>query len=143
MDLVKFDPFKEISSLRRDLSRLFGGNGTPLATLEAWTPSVDIYEDDKAVTIRADIPGVKKEDIGIEIEGDTLTIHGERKLEKEEKKENYQRIERSYGSFTRSVYLPEYIDRQKIAAEYKDGTLNLTLPKTEAAKPKQQKVPIK
>lgn len=143
MDLIKFDPVKELSSLRRDLNRLFGGNGSALATLEEWTPSLDIYEDDKAIKIKADIPGVEKKDITVDIEGDTLTIRGERKMEKEEKKEKFQRIERSYGSFMRSVYLPEYVDREKIAAEYKDGTLNLTLPKNQQAKPKGKKVDIK
>lgn len=144
MDLAKWDPNKEIAKLRHEMRRFFGGgNGSDLLQLEAWTPEADIFEDDKAITIKLEVPEVEKKDISVEIEGDTLTIHGERRLEQEEKRENYQRIERSYGTFARSFYLPDYIDREKIEAEDKNGVLRLTLPKVKAAKPTPVKVTVK
>jgi HSP20 family protein len=106
---------------------------------------VDIEEDEKAITIKADLPDVEKKDIHVKVENGTLTISGERKREKEEKKKNYHRIERSYGSYMRSFALPESIDRDKIAAECKNGVLTLTLPKRAdaVAKAKAAEIPVK
>lgn len=138
-DLMHWDPFRDL-----DLSRAFAwprwGEGVGL---EGWTPAVDILEDDKAVTIKVDLPGVEKKDLEISVSDGTLTVHGERKLEREEKKEDYQRRERAHGSFTRSFSLPDYVDARKIAAESKEGVLCITLPKTKAAKAEAKKIPVK
>lgn len=143
MSLIKWDPFRELGSLRNELNRIFtAGDGGGLSSLEAWTPSVDVVENDKAIKIKVELPEVEKKDIDVSIDGDTLTVSGERKLEKEEKKEDYTRIERSYGSFSRSFTLPDYVDREKIKAESKDGILKLTLPKTRPGKSEAKKVAI-
>lgn len=134
MDLMKWDPTGEMSIFRNELRKIFGsGNGSSLMGLEEWTPTADIIENDDAIIIKIELPEIEKKDIKIEVEGDTLTVSGERELEKEVKKKDYRRIERSYGAFSRSFYLPEYVDRDKIEAKDKDGVLRLTLPKTEAA----------
>jgi HSP20 family protein len=101
-----------------------------------WTPSVDISETEGEYQIKAEIPDVKKEDVKVTLEDGVLTIQGERKYEKEEKGKKYHRIERSYGSFVRTFSLPDVIDEEKVKAEFKDGVLNLHLPKSEKAKPK-------
>ncbi len=141
MDLIKWDPFKDLFPFRTDLNRWFGlpwaANGG-----REWTPSVDIIEDDKAIRLKVELPEVDKKDVNVEIEQDSLTIRGERKLEKEEKKEHYRRIERCYGAFSRSFYLPEYVDRKAITADYKDGVLTVTLPKTKAPKPEKVAVAV-
>jgi HSP20 family protein len=142
MDIVRWDPFRELGSLRSELNRMFAGDGGAVAKLERWTPSVDVVETDEAIKIKAELPEVEKKDIDVSIEGDVLTISGERKLEKEEKKEDYTRIERSYGSFSRSFTIPENVDRKNIKAESKDGVLKLTLPKSKAAKPERKKIAI-
>jgi HSP20 family protein len=150
MNLIRNTELPELSWLRNELNRLGdfwrpldladGGEG-----LSAWAPAVDIEEDEKAITIKADLPDVEKKDIHVKVENGTLTISGERKREKEEKKKNYHRIERSYGSYMRSFALPESIDRDKIAAECKNGVLTLTLPKRAdaVAKAKAAEIPVK
>lgn len=143
MSLARWDPFREFSTMRRDLDRLLGGwDGGTRSQMESWTPSVDIAEDDKEIRIKVELPEVDKKDINVKIDRDTMTISGERKMEKEEKKENYTRIERSYGSFTRSFTLPDYVDREKIKAETKDGVLKLTLPKAKATKAETKQIAI-
>ena len=145
MDIVKWDPFREMGLLRREMNRLLGpvpGVGTA-GKLEPWTPAVDILEEEDAITVKLELPEIDKKDVEINIQNDTLTIRGERKLEKEEKMENYQRIERQYGSFARCFALPEYVAQKDISAESKDGVLRVRLPKVKPAKPKVKQIPIK
>jgi HSP20 family protein len=111
-------------------------------TVAEWSPLVDIVEDDKEYLIKAEIPEMKKEDIKLNVHDDVLTISGERKYEKEEKAKKYHRVERAYGSFMRSFTLPEDADGTRVMAEYKDGLLNVHLPKSEKAKPKSIEVKI-
>jgi HSP20 family protein len=111
-------------------------NGKETMIVADWTPSVDISETEGEYQIKAEIPDVKKEDVKVTLEDGVLTIQGERKHEKEEKGKKYHRIERSYGSFVRTFSLPDVIDEDKVKAEFKDGVLNLHLPKSEKAKPK-------
>lgn len=107
-----------------------------------WAPAVDLKEDANNFIVSAELPGLKREDIQVEIENNTLMIKGERKFEKREEKENYHFVERSYGSFYRSFTLPKNVDAEKIAAEYKDGVLQVTLPKKEEVKPKKVEVKV-
>lgn len=106
----------------------------------AWMPIVDIYETKDAICVRAELPGVDKDAIGVEVKDGVLTLRGERKFEKEVKEENYHRIERSYGTFHRSFTLPSSVDGEKVSARMKDGVLQVDLPKKEQAKPKQIKI---
>jgi len=129
------DPFAELSRIH---DRFFG-LAWPEPKLE-FTPAVDIYEDEKSIYLKAELPGIKPEEIKINVDKHVLTLEGERKLEKEEKKEGYHRVERSYGSFRRSFSLPENVSTDEINAAYKDGVLTLTLPKTDEAKPREIKV---
>ena len=108
----------------------------------SWAPAVDIIEDDKEFLVKADLPEVKREDLHINVENGMLVIHGERKFEREDKKKRYHRTERSFGSFTRSFSLPEGADSTKIRAEFKDGLLQVHIPKSETAKPKQIEVKV-
>ncbi len=148
MNLVKWDPFRELEDMSNRLNRVFG---RPLARLEPnsemltmvdWTPSADISETDTAYLIKAEIPGVNKEDVKVTIENGMLTIQGERKMEKEEKGKKFHRIERSYGSFMRSFRVPEDADESAVKAEFKDGVLNVTLGKSAKAKPKSINVSV-
>jgi HSP20 family protein len=107
-----------------------------------WSPAVDILETEDALTLKADLPDIKTEDIDVRVENDTLTLRGSRKFEKDEKTKGYHRIERSYGDFVRSFALPPTVEPDKVAADYKNGVLTVTLPKKEAAKPRQVKVAI-
>lgn len=130
-----------------DFDRFFEGFEPGMGLLrtngeKAWSPAVDIYEDDKEIVIKADLPEVKEEDIDVRVDDGQMTIKGERKFEHEEKKENYHRVERRYGSFLRTFALPETVDADKIVAKYDKGVLKVTLPKTE--KPKNARtIPIK
>ncbi len=142
MTLVRWDPFRELEEVSDRLNRMFARPSTPRTTgketmvVADWTPSVDISETEGEYQIKAEIPDVKKEDVKVTLEDGVLTIQGERKYEKEEKGKKYHRIERSYGSFVRTFSLPDVIDEEKVKAEFKDGVLNLHLPKSEKAKPK-------
>ncbi|MBN1959194.1 MAG: Hsp20/alpha crystallin family protein [Desulfuromonadales bacterium] len=147
MKLAKWDPFREMEEMldpySRSLDWPFRG-GRNLNTKGAdWAPRVDISETDAEFCIKADVPGIKREDVKINIEDHILTISGENKREKEEKGEKFHRVERYYGSFQRSFTLPENVDEEKIDAGFKDGLLTLTIPKTEAAKPKSIEVKVK
>ena len=139
MALVRWDPFRELEGMQARLNHLFGG--AP-ATAEDdrffanWTPPVDIQETEKEYIVKADLPDVKKEDVKVELDGDMLTVEGERKQEKEEKTKRFHRAERAYGRFVRRFGLPTHVDGANVKAEFKDGVLNVHLPKTEAAKPK-------
>jgi HSP20 family protein len=148
MNLVKWDPFRELEDMSSRLNRIFG---RPLARLDPnsemltmvdWTPSADISETDTAYVIKAEIPGVNKEDVKVTLENGMLTIQGERKMEKEEKGKKFHRIERSYGSFMRSFRVPDDADESAVKAEFKDGVLNVTLGKSEKAKPKAINVSV-
>jgi HSP20 family protein len=108
----------------------------------SWAPAVDIYEQDGNIVLKAELPGVDSKDVDIRLENNVLTLSGERKLDTEVKRENYHRVERSYGSFTRSFTLPTVVDQEKIKADYQDGVLRVTLPKREEAKPKQISIAV-
>jgi HSP20 family protein len=108
----------------------------------SWAPAVDIYEQDGNIVLKAELPGVDAKEVDIRLENNVLTLRGERKLDGEVKRENYHRVERSYGSFTRSFTLPTVVDQEKIKAEYRDGVLRVTLPKREEAKPKQISIAV-
>ena len=147
MAIIRWDPYRDMITLRDRMNRLFEDMSTPKGEEKdimpgAWAPSVDIYENENEVVLAAEIPGVDEQDVEIKVEDNNLTLRGERKFEKETKEENYHRIERSYGSFARRFALPNSIDAEKVAAEYKDGLLTLTLPKREETKPKTIKINV-
>jgi HSP20 family protein len=131
----------ELNRIRNEINRIFedpfGFVSSATSFFEGWEPSLDIYEDQDRVTVRAELPGMRKEDISIMIEGNTLTISGERKREDERKEGETYRAERYFGRFLRSVTLPQPVEQQNIQATYKDGVLTVTLPKSEEAKRKQ------
>ena len=145
--LTKWNPFRELEEIQSRLSSLFGrtplrGLGEETMTVSEWTPLVDITEDEKEYLIKAELPEVKKEDVKVTVENGTLSITGERKLEKEEKGKKFHRVERSYGSFMRSFTLPEGTTGDKVSAEFKDGVLKVHLPKSEEVKPKSIDVKV-
>ena len=146
MELTKWDPFREIDELfdryTRSIGRPRRGTQEVLRTGD-WAPRVDIAETDKEFVIKAEIPEVKKEDVKVTVDSGVLTIRGERKQEKEEKDKKFHRIERYYGAFTRSFTLPDNVDESKIEASFKDGMLNLQIPKTEETKPKALEIKVK
>jgi HSP20 family protein len=143
MALARWTPQRDLMSVRDDMNRLFheffgrGGNDESTWFSSAWSPAVDIYETDEALVMKAELPGFGKDDIGIEMKENTLVIKGERKREDEVKEGNYHRMERVYGAFQRSFLLPTTVDREKVKASYKDGILELRLPKIPAAQPKR------
>ncbi len=148
MNLIKWDPFRELEDMSNRLNRVFGrplarlDSNTEMLSMADWTPSADISETDTAYLIKAEIPGVNKEDVKVTIQDGMLTIQGERKMEKEEKDKKFHRIERSYGSFMRSFRLPEDADESSVKAEFKDGMLNVSLGKSAKAKPKAINVSV-
>lgn len=124
--------------LEDTLNRFF----TEPASSRPWSPAVDISETENELVLKADLPEMKLEDLDIQLENGTLTLKGERKFEKSDKDRGYHRIERSYGSFVRAFSLPEYADAEKVAADYKNGVLTITVPKKEVAKPRAIKVSV-
>lgn len=146
MKLTRWDPFREMEDMLGRYARAVTvpptGNQEVVATGD-WAPRVDIAETDTEFIIKAEIPDVKKEDVKVTVDNGILTIRGERKQEKEEKNKKFHRVERFYGSFTRSFTLPDNVDESKIDASFKDGMLNLIVPKTEKTKPKALDVKIK
>lgn len=148
MNLIKWDPFKELEDVSNRLNRLFGRTGSTeesdqnMLAVADWSPSVDISETDEAYLIKGEIPGVKKEDVKVFVQDGMLTIQGERKMEKEEKNKKYHRVECSYGNFVRSFRMPEDADENKVKAEFKDGMLNISLPKNKKAKSKAINVAV-
>ena len=141
MAVVRWDPTRELASMEVDrLNRMFSNFFEPMN--RTWSPAVDIIETDDQVVLKAELPDMKREDIGITFENSTLTIRGERKLDETVKRENYQRLERFYGQFSRSFTLPATIDASRITASYKDGVLTIRLPQREEAKPKQIEVAV-
>jgi HSP20 family protein len=143
MALARWTPARDIMSVRDEMNRLFneffGRGSTEEGTWfsGAWSPPVDIYETDAALVLKAELPGFSKDDIQIELKENTLAIRGERKREDEVKEGSYHRMERVYGTFQRSFLLPTTVDQSKVQATYKDGILELRLPKVEAAQPKR------
>jgi HSP20 family protein len=142
MNLVKWNPYDEMTGLRHRFNRLLDPRLPSLWDLEAtaadsWRPVVDIYEQDDAYVIKAELPGVEKKDISVELKGRTLVVKGERTSENEVKEGHYYRRERTFGKFQRAFSLPEALETDKIKAEFKDGVLRLTVPKREEVKPKQ------
>lgn len=143
--LSRWEPFRDMISLRADMDRLFKSlfGEIPEEREGFWAPVMDIEEDNDNVMVRAEIPGMNKEDIKVSVRNNVLTISGERKQEKEMKTKTYHRVERSYGKFSRTITLPSEVETDKIKASYKDGVLMVTLPKPESKKPKQIDVEIK
>ena len=145
--ITRWDPFREFSTLQDRMNRLFRESYGPESREESLTtstfaPPVDVYEDEHNVTLKIEVPGIDEKDIDVRIENNVLTVHGERKFEKEEKEENFRRVERQYGSFTRTFTLPTTVDAEKVSANYEKGILKITLPKKAEAKPKQIKVNV-
>jgi len=144
--LTRWDPFREFSTLQDRMNRLFRdsfgeGREEALATT-TFAPAVDVYEDEHNVTLKIEVPGIDEKDIDVRVENNQLTVSGERKFEKEEKEENYRRVERQYGSFTRTFTLPNTVDTDSISANYEKGILKIKLAKKAEAKPKQIKVNV-
>ena len=144
--LTRWDPFREFSTLQDRMNRLvrdsFGDGREEALTTSSFAPAVDVYEDEHNVTLKIEVPGIEEKDIDVRIENNTLTVHGERKFEKEEKEENYRRVERQYGSFTRSFTLPNTVDAESVSASYDKGMLKIKLSKKAEAKPKQIKINV-
>ncbi len=145
MAIIKWDPFREMITLRDRMNRLFedsfsGQEKDTDLIGSTWAPSVDIYENGNELILTAELPGMKEDDIEIKVEDNTLTLSGERKMEKDTKEENYHRIERAYGSFRRSFSLPHYIDQESIQAEHDSGVLKIKMNKKPESKPKNIKI---
>ena len=145
--IARWEPVREMEDFQNRLSTLFGrplrrGDGREEITLPDWTPLADITEDEKEYLIKAELPEMKREDVKVTVENGVLTISGERKFEKEEKKRKYHRVERGYGTFLRSFTLPDDADASKVKAEFKNGLLTVRVPKSEHAKPKQIEVNV-
>jgi len=143
-NVVRFDPFEDLTRLQREVNRLFEDNSRPApsrtteyAAQRSWSPAVDIYEDANQILIRAELAGMKQDDIDIELSGDTLTLKGDRKFAEDGQREGYVRVERSYGPFQRSFTIGVPVDGDAVTASYKDGILEIRLPKSEITKPKK------
>jgi HSP20 family protein len=139
MSVVRYDPFRDIRTLQDEVNRLFSSNLTRFFDDEgigrgAWNPQVDIYENKDQIVLEAELPGMNREDFDLSIENNVLTLRGERKFEKKDDNDNYHRVERSYGSFTRSFTLPQTVSAEGAVAEYKNGVLRVSLPKREEVK---------
>ena len=144
--LTRWEPFRDLSALQNRMNRLFeaqyGGGREESLTTGAFVPAVDIYEDEHSIQLKLEVPGIDEKDLDIKVENNVLSVSGERKLEKEEKEENFQRVERRYGSFTRSFTLPNTVSTDDIQADYDHGVLKIRLAKRAEAKPKQIKVSV-
>lgn len=142
MAVIRWDPFRDLNMLQDRMNRLFedagrGARSEEPSSTTIWSPAVDIYETENEIVVQAELPGMDRKDITLHLENNVLTIRGDRKFQKETKEDNYHRIERSYGGFSRSFSIPTTVDEEKIRADYKDGVLKVALPKKEQAKPKQ------
>src|SRR5579884_2851220 len=141
--VTRWDPFREFTTLQDRMNRLFRdsyGDRDEALTTSTCAPAVDVYEDEHNITLSIEVPGIDEKDIDVRVENNVLTVHGERKFEKEQKEENFRRVERQYGSFTRSFTLPNTVDTDSIQANYDKGVLKIQLAKKAEAKPKQIKV---
>jgi len=143
--ITRWDPFHNLSTLQEQVNRLFEGSlprGSDQSALTTWAPAVDIYETENELVLKADLPDVNEKDLDIRIESNILTIKGERKFEEKVKEDNYLRVERTYGSFSRSFSLPSTVDNGSIKADYKNGVLTVELPKRAESKPRQVKINV-
>ena len=143
--IARLEPFRGLSTLQDQFNRLFNEsfrNSGQESALTTWAPAVDIYETPNELVVKADLPDVNEKDIDVRVENNLLTIRGERKFEKSVSEENFLRVERTYGAFSRSFSLPNTVNAEKIGAEYKNGVLTVTLPKREESKPRQVKVTV-
>src|SRR5215471_6501656 len=145
--LTRWDPFRELSALQNRMSRLFeeqqyGSGQEESLTAGAFVPPVDIYEDEHSIQLKLEVPGIEQKNLDVKVENNVLTVSGERKFEKEEKEENFRRVERRYGSFTRSFPLPNTVNAEDVTADYTNGVLKIRLGKRAEAKPKQIKVSV-
>jgi len=143
MPISRWDPFKDLNVLQDRMNRLFedaagrGWRGHEATSTTTWSPVVDIFETANEIFVKAEIPGVDKKDVSLHLENNVLTLKGERRFEKETKEENYHRIERAYGAFSRAFAIPVTVDDDNIRAEYRDGILTIALPKKQQVRPKQ------
>jgi len=147
MAITRWDPYREVVTLQNRLNSLFqdynrGESATDPVSAASFVPPVDIYEDDHQIVLKLEVPGMKQEDLDIQLENNTLTVRGERKFEKEEKEENFHRIERRYGSFYRAFTIPNTVNPESVKADYDAGVLRIRLEKRAEAKPKQIKVEV-
>ena len=147
MAIVRWEPLRDLLASQREFDRLFREAFSPTlsegeVSTRTWAPAVDIFENGDSLVLKAELPGINPDDVEICVEDNTLYLKGERKFEKEVKEQNYHRVERSYGTFTRSFSLPNSVDADKVGANYKDGVLTLTMPKKEEAKPKTIKINV-
>jgi HSP20 family protein len=151
MAIVRWEPFRDLMSLQERMNRMFDesyrGRGQQSSEDDwalggSWAPAVDIYEQDGNIVMKAELPGIDPKDVDIRLENNTLTLRGERKLDKDVKRDNYHRVERAYGAFSRSFTLPTMVDQGNIKAEFKDGVLRVVLPKREEAKPRQIQINV-
>jgi len=151
MALIPYDPFKNLLSLQERMNRLFDetmqrGQEPEFMKTGTWTPAVDILETEGEITLVAELPGMEQEDVDIQVRDNTLTMKGERKMEKQSKpakEETYHRMERAYGAFSRSFTLPATVEQDKITASFKKGLLEIRMPKTPKAKAQQIKIEVK
>lgn len=139
MTIVRYDPFRDLRTLQEEVNRLFSTNltrgfGEESIGRGAWNPSVDIFENKDHIVLEAELPGMKRDDFELSVENNVITLRGERQFEKKEDSDNYHRVERSYGSFTRSFTLPQTVSAEGATAEYHQGVLRVTLPKREETK---------
>jgi len=140
--MTRWEPFRDLARLQDEMTRMFDDRLYRAGESVGWTPACDIYEDEEGVALRFELAGVDPKDVDVRFENGVLTVKGERKLEEEEKRENYHRVERSFGTFTRSFSLPGSVDAEKIKAETKNGVLTVTLPKKSEAKPRAIQVKV-
>src|SRR5216684_356280 len=145
MSIVRYDPFRDLRTLQDEVNRLFTGNVARSFDDEgiargSWSPNVDIYENKDQIVLEAELPGMKREDFDLSVENNVITLRGERHFEKKEETENYHRVERAYGSFTRSFTLPQTVSTESANAEYRNGVLRVTLPKREETKARRIEV---
>src|SRR5579864_3295639 len=145
--LTRWDPLRDLATMQNRINRFVRESYSPEGPEEALTttnfaPPVDIYEDQHNITLKLEVPGIDEKDIDVRIENTTLTVHGERKIEKEEREENFRRVERQYGEFTRSFTLPGSVDSGQVSAHYDKGVLKIKLAKKAEAKPKQIRVNV-
>ncbi len=140
--ITRWDPFHNLAALQDQVNRLFQSSGRSEQSMTTWAPAVDIYETENELVLKADLPDISDKDLDVRIENNMLTICGERKFEQKVNEDNYLRVERTYGSFSRSFSLPSTVNSEAIKAEYKNGVLTIELPKRAESKPKQVKVNV-
>lgn len=146
MSMTRWEPSRNWNTLQEQVNRLFedsfARSRSGQAELASWAPAVDIYETENELVVKADLPDMQEKDIDVRVENNTLTVRGERKFNNEVNEDNYLRVERTYGAFTRSFSLPNTVNTEGIRAEYKNGVLSVRMPKREETKPKQIKISV-